>query len=129
MLWALAEIRPTGRLSISGRDGFLFPDLAALHSALLEKEPKEFVSHYIFEPVPFAFNDDLASWIRWKTILARLLEVDPQDIVLIGTAAIGYSPNPNNNYKLFDDMSDIDCGVISQYHFELAWRYLRQLRP
>ncbi len=107
----------------------MFADVEALHSALLEKEPKDFVSHYIFEPVPFAFNSDLSSWIRWKTSLARLLEVDPQDIVLIGTAALGYSLNPNKNYKIFDDTSDIDCGVISQYHFEIAWRYLRQIRP
>jgi hypothetical protein len=107
----------------------LFADLEAFRSALLEKEPKDFVSHYIFEPVPFAFNSDLSSWIRWKTSLARLLEVDPQDIILIGTAALGYSLNPNKNYKAYDDTSDIDCGVISQYHFEIAWRYLRQIRP
>ncbi len=107
----------------------MFADVEAFRSALLEKEPKDFVSHYIFEPVPFAFNSDLSSWIRWKTSLARLLEVDPQDIVLIGTAALGYSLNPNKNYKVFDDASDIDCGVISQHHFEIAWRYLRQIRP
>lgn len=107
----------------------MFANVAALHSAIMEKEPKDFVSHYIFGPVPFAFNSDLSSWIGWKTTLARLLKVDPQDIVLIGTAAIGYSLNPHKSYKAFDDRSDIDCSVISPYHFELAWRYLRQLRP
>jgi hypothetical protein len=116
-------------MPISDGASFLFADVAALHSALLEKEPIDFVSHHIFEPVPFAFNSDLSSWIRWKTSMARLLEVDPQDIVLIGTAALGYSLNPNKSYKVFDGASDIDCGVISQYHFEIAWRYLRQIRP
>jgi hypothetical protein len=116
-------------LSIPERAFLLFADVKALRSALLEKEPKDFISHYIFEPVPFAFNSDLSSWIKWKTSLAMLLEVDPQDIVLIGTAALGYSLNPNKNYKIFDAKSDIDCGVISQYHFEMAWRYLRQIRP
>ena len=67
----------------------------------MEKEPKDFVSHYIFEPVPFAFNSDLSLWIGWKTTLARLLEVDPQDIVLIGTAAIGYSLNPHKGYMAY----------------------------
>jgi hypothetical protein len=107
----------------------LFTTKESLYRALLEKEPRDFVSHYIFEPVPFVFNRDLSIWIAWKTTLARLLEVDAYDIVLTGSAALGYSLNPWKNYKSFDDASDIDCGVISQYHFDLAWRYLRQLRP
>lgn len=107
----------------------LFPDVSALHAALLEKEPKDFVSHYIFEPIPFAFQNDLVSWIDWKTKLANLLEVDPYDVVLTGSAALGYSLNPEKNYKRFDHTSDIDCGVIAPHHFEVAWRYLRQMRP
>jgi hypothetical protein len=107
----------------------LFANVVSLHQALLEKEPRDFVSHYIFEPIPFVFDSDLSIWISWKTTLARLLEVDAYDIVLTGSAAVGYSLNPSKNYKSFDELSDIDCGVISQYHFDLAWRYLRQLRP
>jgi hypothetical protein len=126
----LTAIDPANRAVVNFREAcLLFANVAAPHSAIMEKQPKDFVSHYIFEPVPFAFNSDLSSWIGWKTTLARVLEVDPQDIVLIGTAAIGYSLNPHKAYKAFDDTSDIDCSVISPYHFELAWRYLRQLRP
>ena len=107
----------------------MFSEVTALHSALIDMEPRDFVSHHIFEPVPFAFTGDLPLWISWKTHLAGLLEVDPYDIVLTGSAAIGYSLNPNKNYKSFSESSDIDCGIISPYHFEVAWRYLRQLRP
>jgi hypothetical protein len=107
----------------------MFANVGALHSELLEKDPRDFVSHYLFEPVPFAFGGDLVAWIKWKTALARGLGIDPYDIVLTGSAAIGYSLNPKKGYKAFDHASDIDCGVISQYHFEVAWRYLRQLRP
>lgn len=107
----------------------MFPNVAALHKALLEKKPRDFVSHYMFEPIPFAFGADLGVWITWKTTLAHGLEVDPYDIVLTGSGAVGYSLNPRKGYKPFDNQSDIDCGVISQHHFEIAWRYLRQLRP
>jgi hypothetical protein len=55
--------------------------------------------------------------------------VDAYDVVVTGSAAIGFSLNPKKGYKPFNAASDIDCGVISPYHFELAWRYLRQLRP
>jgi hypothetical protein len=107
----------------------LFVGVEALHAGLVEKEPSDFISHYIFEPVPFAFGGDLGLWITWKTTLATLLDVDPYDIVLTGSAAIGYSLNLHKGFRPFGADSDIDCGVVSPYHFESAWRYLRQLRP
>lgn len=107
----------------------MFADIGQLHTALIEKEPRDFVSHYLFEPIPFLFGGDLSVWISWKTSLARGLQVDPHDIVLTGSAAVGYSLNPTKGYKRFDESSDVDCGVVSQYHFEVAWRYLRLSRP
>src|SRR5947199_4699842 len=37
------------------RRAHVFPDVAALQAALLEKEPRDFISHHIFEPITFAF--------------------------------------------------------------------------
>ena len=107
----------------------MFESVETLHEELLNRDPRDFVSHHIFEPIPFAFGNQFEKWIDWKTRLAEGISVDPYDVVLTGSAAIGYSLNPKKNYKPFDATSDIDCGVISQYHFEVAWRYLRQLRP
>lgn len=107
----------------------LFADVPALRAALLEKQPKDFVSHFMFECVPFAFSSDLSSWIGWKTSLAERLQIDPRDVVLTGSGAVGFSLNPNKNFKAFDEQSDIDTGVISPHHFELAWRHLRRLNP
>lgn len=106
-----------------------FADVTALQNAIINRDPYDFVSYYIFEPVPFAFSSDLERWVSWKTTLAKALEVDPYDIVLTGSGAVGYSLNPNKGFSAFSDSSDIDCGVISSYHFDLAWRHLRQLRP
>ncbi|NKJ47363.1 hypothetical protein CIC12_11530 [Burkholderia sp. SG-MS1] len=107
----------------------MFNHVADLQKAILEKDPRDFVSHYLFEPIPFAFSSDMALWISWKTTLANGLEVDPHDIVLTGSGAIGYSLNPAKKFRKFDDRSDFDCGVISSHHFEMAWRYLRYQRP
>lgn len=106
----------------------MFATLSELHAALLRREPGSFISHYIFEPIPFAFGDDLSAWIEWKTLLASLIDVDPKDIVLTGSAAVGYSLNPKKNYRPFAVGSDIDCGIVSDFYFDIAWRYLRQLR-
>jgi hypothetical protein len=106
-----------------------FSSVSDLHHAIRATEPHDFVSHPLFEPVPYAFSGDLRAWISWKRRLARHLEVDPYEMVLTGSGAIGYSLNPTKGYKPFDDVSDIDVAVISAHHFEVAWRYLRHSRP
>jgi hypothetical protein len=104
----------------------VFADVDELHTALLDMEPKSFVSRYILEPVPFAFSGDLQLWIDWKETLADLLYIDAYDIVMTGSASMGYSLNPMKSFKAFDNLSDIDCGVISEHYFNVAWRHLRQ---
>ena len=39
----------------------------------------------------------------------------------------GISLNPNKNYRAFDEHSDIDVAVVSDYHFTEGWRTLRNL--
>ncbi|MDE4620835.1 hypothetical protein [Sinorhizobium meliloti] len=107
----------------------MFADISELHKAIVEKRPADFVSHFLFEPTPFVFNKDFAGWIHWKSELATRLDVDPKDIVLTGSAALGYSLNPHKHFKAFDERSDVDCGIISAHHFDVAWRHLRRLRP
>lgn len=106
----------------------MFDDVQHFQNQIIERDHPGFVSRYFFENVPFLFNDDIDGWIKWKTKLGNLIEVDPRNIVLTGSAAIGYSLNPHKNFRRFSNKSDIDCGVVSSYHFDLAWRYLRQQR-
>lgn len=97
-----------------------------LKDAILRLKPATFVSRYLFEPVPHSFAGDLGSWVEWKHQLGDLIDVDPKDIVLTGSSALGYSLNPTKNFKVFDEASDIDCGIISEHYFSVAWRHLRK---
>lgn len=106
-----------------------FKDISALHHAIKSLRPTDFVSHFLFEGVPYAFEGNITAWIEWKTKLASALQVDPREIVLIGSAALGFSLNPTKSFSAFNKDSDIDVGIVSQHHFEIAWRYLRQIRP
>lgn len=109
-----------------GETKHLFESAQDLRQTLLALEPKRFVSHHIFEPVPYAFDSDSELWIEWKTLLAELLDVDPYNIVMTGSAAVGFSLNPAKGFRAFNAESDFDCGVVSEYHFTSAWRYLCQ---
>jgi hypothetical protein len=106
-----------------------FADIDALRTTLLTVEPSDFVSRYVFEPVPFAFSNDMQLWLSWKTLLAKQLDVDPREIVLAGSASVGFSLNPKKNFRAFNEKSDLDIGLISRHYFDMAWWTLRRYNP
>jgi hypothetical protein len=95
---------------------------------ILQMDESSFISHYLFEHVPFIFSNNKTKWIEWNNSLSNKIDVDPHNITIIGSAAIGYSLNPHKGFKNFDNKSDIDCAIVSEYHFDLAWHHLRQAR-
>lgn len=84
-------------------------------------------SKWILEKIPYIFSGNLELYIKWKETLASKLEVDSKAIALTGSSAVGFSLNPENNLREFNDQSDIDVAVISQYFFDVSWHYLRNL--
>lgn len=99
-------------------------------SALLEWRGREGVerllSHHMFERTPAVFEESRSAWIDWKTKLAAGLEVDPLSILLVGGAALGFSPIQDLHF--FGPRSDVDVAVISPRHFDIAWHRLRSFK-
>lgn len=100
-------------------------DREAFLKQLTTVPPSEFVEDFLFDRVPFAFSGDRRSFIEWKRALGSEIDVDPACITIVGSAATGLSLNPYKSFKPFDADSDIDVGVVSALHFNIAWRYLR----
>jgi len=94
---------------------------------LLAKPIEIVVSGWILDRIPHAFENNRSSFIEWKHGLSEKINVDPSSIVITGSAALGISLNPYKNYRAFNKKSDIDVAVISDYHFNESWRYLRNL--
>ena len=70
MLSALGSTTPGARYAVESTpsllcEGYMFANIDELHSELLEKEPKDFVSHYLFDlhPVPVILR-------KWKLLLS-----------------------------------------------------------
>lgn len=97
-----------------------------IKSEIIDLDLSFFLSHRVFERVPHIFKN-IEQYLKWKNVLTNNLEVDPSSILIIGSASLGLSLNPNKNFKEFNDNSDIDIAVISQYHFDTSWRTLRNL--
>jgi predicted nucleotidyltransferase len=100
-------------------------DRAEFIASLQSTKPEHFVEDHLFDRVPHAFGSDKALFSSWKRALSEKIDVDAACIALVGSAATGFSLNPNKNFKPFDSASDIDVAVISNHHFMIGWRYLR----
>lgn len=64
-------------------------------------------------------------------MVGRGLEVDPLNLVVVGSTCVGVSLSPGTPKFLrpFHDGSDVDLAVISPRHFDAAWRTLRTWGP
>ena len=89
-------------------------------------EPARFVEKHIFDRVPHFFGGDRDRFLRWKGQVSAALGVDPAELTMVGSAAVGISLNPYKNFQPFGEHSDLDVAVISSFYFQSAWRFLRQ---
>lgn len=80
---------------------------------------------HLMDRIPFVFGEDWELFRNWKRRLGGLLEVDPRNITIVGSAAMGFSLNPHKNFREFGTHSDIDVAIVSEFHFSSAWRALR----
>ena len=87
--------------------------------------PDVFISKWIMEKTPDIFYNKEMQYYEWKHKMASGLQVDARDIIVTGSACLGYSLNPKKNFKKFNEKSDIDVGVISNDYFDIAWHELR----
>ena len=85
------------------------------------------VGRWVLERTPHLFGEDSDVYSRWRHNFAEGVGVDACELVVIGAAAAGFSLNPYKGLKPFDSDSDIDVAVVSPYHFDVAWRFLRGL--
>jgi hypothetical protein len=102
------------------------PALEAFKKSLQERGVMPAVDLHLMDRIPFVFNEDWELFRDWKRKLGGLLEVDPRNITLVGSAATGFSLNPHKSFREFGDHSDIDVAIISEFHFSASWRALRQ---
>lgn len=102
-------------------------EIELFQRGLLSEDLSLFVGHWILERTPYIFDKNLNAYSKWRHLLAKGLNIDACDIIIIGSASTGFSLSPYKNYKWFDLNSDVDVAIISQYYFDISWQFLRGL--
>lgn len=93
-----------------------------------DTSPSELVSRIVLERLPFAFETK-EQYFHWRHMLAEGLQVDPREIMIVGSAATGRSLSARKQFSVFSKRSDVDIAVISSAYFDRAWHWFRQADP
>jgi hypothetical protein len=84
----------------------------------------EIVQGYISHGPAFVFQDDEQKYFKLKRTIAQKYGLNPQNVIMIGSAKLGFSISPLKLWKPFNDDSDIDMVTISPDVFDQFWKEL-----
>jgi len=87
----------------------------------------EIVQGYITHGPAFVFKDDDEKYFQLKNTIAQKFGLNPADVIMIGSAKLGFSISPLKLWKPFHEDSDIDMVVISPDIFDKFWVELYDL--
>jgi len=77
------------------------------------KEKEYFLRSFMSEGIPFVFSKMPLYYENIRQLIAETLEINPRDILIIGSSRLGYSLKPNKYGQLVDKNSDIDFNIVS----------------
>jgi hypothetical protein len=110
-----------------------YPTVDQFKVALANSPLAAITQEHIFAGLPYVFRDEPASNGLLIGHVSDALCVLEQNVIVVGSAKIGFSLNPNSFPREFLDTSDIDVIVVSEELFDkvwmtlLEWQYPRRL--
>lgn len=90
------------------------------------------VRQHVFQGVPYAFRSKPSSMQRLTDHLCGKMTLNASNVVVVGSAKIGFSLSPDNFPRKFSPNSDIDVVIVSEpmfdefWHSMLRWNYPRR---
>ena len=84
----------------------------------------EVVQRYITHGSAFVFKDNDDKYFKLKKMVAEEFGLNPQEVIMIGSAKLGFSISPLKRWQPFHGESDIDMVIISSDKFDRFWKGL-----
>jgi hypothetical protein len=101
--------------------GAIEPSFAtAFRQELAQSEPKWLVHKYILSGDSRVLSPE--SYHESRAEIADWAGVHVNDVVMVGSGKLGFSINPEQPLRAFDDNSDLDMAIISSNLFDYYWR-------
>lgn len=104
--------------------------LDELRRALGEMDAEQVLDDVLLTPgahffrTKFGDNGD-EQYERLQTLVAKVFDIPASAVVLIGSAKLGFSLNPDHLFREFRDGSDFDIAVVCEEAFDALWSTYR----
>jgi len=95
----------------------LYPDpdvLKSIYKKLSENDKFGILRSFITEGIPYVYKENPLAYEAIRSFIAQRLQLNPKEVVLVGSGRIGYSLSKKQWGKPFDASSDLDFALISQ---------------
>lgn len=94
---------------------------------LLTKDVKKVYRRYLLGHDIWLFREHIAPtdfaqrYDDFKIYISEKLNLHVNNIAIVGSAKLGFSLAPDNNFRKFNEDSDIDIVIVSQSLFKQSW--------
>lgn len=92
----------------------------AFRGELPRREAAELVQRHITHGACYALHDDV--YFRLKQEVAENFGLHPSQVVVVGSAKLGFSIVPTKLFRPFSEESDIDIALASSELFDAFWK-------
>lgn len=132
---------PAGEVLSKDHDGLLdlLVNANAVSADSLKKLVKTIDNHdilakvFLLEGTPHVFEKSPMKYMIFREQVADRFDVGYQDVCIVGSAKLGFSPSPQKFGKAFAEESDVDVVVISEEMFDRGtlklFEYLNRSGP
>jgi hypothetical protein len=79
---------------------------------------------FLLEGTPAVFKSSPMKYVIFRELVADRFEIGSQDVCIVGSAKLGYSPSPYKYGVAFSETSDVDVVIISEPLFYKGSRKL-----
>jgi len=89
---------------------------------------------FLLEGTPYVFKASPMKYVIFREQVAERFDVGSQDVCIVGSAKLGFSPSPTDKYgRSFLETSDVDVVIISEQLFHQGsselFKYLNHVGP
>lgn len=88
---------------------------------------------FLLEGLPAVFAKSPMKYLIFREQVADRFEIGYQDVCIVGSAKLGFSPSPNKFGRPFAETSDVDVVIISSALFDQGthelFRYIHNVGP
>lgn len=98
-------------------------DVKEFDRAILSLSPTEVIQKYITFGSVFIFPIEEV-YFSLKKAIASEFDLHPTEVLVVGSAKLGFSIAPNKYGRPFGDHSDIDVAIISPQLYDRFWKLM-----